>query len=93
MYTLEGNEIVEWCHRIIKRIAARMWCSIQEAVYWYNAMPRDDMTTLTVPSNRIYRYEQWMKGIDQYQTFQRISKNHIKLVISSGSNPKWTVYH
>ena len=32
-YTPEGNWIAEQCHCTIKRIAARMQCSIQEAVY------------------------------------------------------------
>ena len=51
-YTPEGNRIAERCHCTTKRIAARMWRSIQEVEYWYNAIPRDDVTTLTVPATR-----------------------------------------
>ena len=64
-YTPEGNGIVERCHRTVKRIAARMRCSIQETVYWYNVTPRDDVTTLTVQANGIYWYKQQIKEIDQ----------------------------
>ena len=65
MYTPEGNGIVEWCPCTIKRIAARTLGSCQEAVSWYNTMPRDVVTTQTVPANRIYRYKQRVKEIDQ----------------------------
>ena len=35
-YFLENNGIVERCHRTVKKVAARILCSIPEAVYWYN---------------------------------------------------------
>ena len=34
-------------------------------MYWYTATPRDDVARLIVPAHRIYRYKQWIKGIDQ----------------------------
>ena len=60
-YAPAGNGIAERCHRTVKRIAARMRCSIQEAVYWYNITPRDDVSPSTAPANRIYRYEVGVK--------------------------------
>ena len=59
-----GNGITERCHRSVKRIAARKECTIQEAVYWYNVTPKDDVTPSTCPAAGIYRYEQRLPGID-----------------------------
>ena len=42
-----GNGIVERCHWSLKRIAARKLCPIMEAVYWYNATPKDNVSPLT----------------------------------------------
>uniref|UniRef100_A0A5S6QHX4 Integrase catalytic domain-containing protein n=1 Tax=Trichuris muris TaxID=70415 RepID=A0A5S6QHX4_TRIMR len=55
-YVPSGNGIAERCHRTVKVIAARTGCSIREAVYRYNLMPRDDHTSATAPANVIYRY-------------------------------------
>ena len=63
---------MEWCHRIVKRIAARMQCSISEAVYWYNVTSKDDATPSTAPANGIYCYEQHIKGIDVTPTLFRV---------------------
>ena len=38
-----------------------MRCPIQEAVFWYNITPRDDVSPSTAPANRIYRYEVGVK--------------------------------
>ncbi|KAG0715735.1 Intracisternal A-particle Pol-related polyprotein [Chionoecetes opilio] len=51
-----GNGVVERCHRSIKVIAARKGCSVAEAVYLYNLMPKDDCATSTAPANMLYRY-------------------------------------
>ena len=67
-YVPAGNGIAERCHRSVKRIAARMGCSLQEAVYWYNMAPKDDVTAQTAPANGIYRYEVRVKGIDPVKT-------------------------
>ena len=64
MYVPVRNGIAERCHRTVKRIAARMHCPIQEAVYWHNVTPRDCMSPPTVPANKIYRYEVRVKGVD-----------------------------
>ena len=61
-YAIARNGIAERCHCTVKRIAARMCCPIQEAVYWYNITPRDDISPSTTPANRIYRYEVGVKG-------------------------------
>ena len=63
-YVLEGNGIAEQCHRTVKQIAARLHCLIAEAVYWYNATPKDNETLSCVPANGIYKYEQHVKGLD-----------------------------
>ena len=55
-YVPMGNGIVERCHRTIKCIAARMRCSIMEALYWYNVMPKDDATASIAPANAIYNH-------------------------------------
>ena len=47
--------IAERCHSTIKRIAAWIWCSIQEAVY--NVTPKDYVTLSRVLANGIYQYE------------------------------------
>ena len=56
-YVASGNGIAERCHRSVKRIAARKYYSIAEAVYWYNVEPKDDVDTATAPANRLYNYE------------------------------------
>ena len=63
-YVPSGNSIVKRCHRTVKRIAARKWCTIPEAVYWYNVMPKDDMSSTTAPANMVDRYCIWLKGIN-----------------------------
>ena len=62
VYAPAGNGIAERCHRTVKRITARMRCPIQEAVYWYNITPRDDVSPATAPANKIYRYEVGVKA-------------------------------
>lgn len=42
----------------------RKHCLIQEAIYWYNSMPKDDMSHPTAPANTIHTYEVRLKGID-----------------------------
>ena len=61
-YVPAGNGIAERCQRSVKRIAARMHCPIQEAVYWHNVTPRDSVSPPTTPADKIYRYEVRVKG-------------------------------
>ena len=56
--------IIERSHRTIKRIAARIRCSIQEVVYWHNVTLKDDETASTAPTNLTYTYQICLKGID-----------------------------
>ena len=65
-YVPSGNGIVERCHCTIKHIAARMWCSVMEALYWYNVTPKDDAMASIAPANAIYNYHVWVKGIDTW---------------------------
>ena len=64
MHVPSGNSIVERCHRSVKRIAARKQCPIMEAVHWYNATPKDNVSPLTAPISLIHRYRVRLKGID-----------------------------
>ena len=61
-----GNGVVERCHRTVKVIAARKGCGIGEAVYWYNATPRDDRDVNSAPANVLYRYTVRVRGVDGY---------------------------
>ncbi|KFD58278.1 hypothetical protein M513_01041 [Trichuris suis] len=64
-YAPSGNGIVERCHRSVKVIAMRKGCSVPEAVYLYNIMPRDNRTAQSTPANAVYRYDVRLRGIDQ----------------------------
>lgn len=55
-HVASGNDIVERCHHTVKVIAARKGCSLAEAVYLYNLMPKDDCTISTAPANMLYRH-------------------------------------
>ena len=59
-----GNSVIERCHRSVKVIAARKGCSITEAVFRYNVMPRDDETADSAPASRLYRYQVRVQGVD-----------------------------
>ena len=49
---------------MMKQIATRMHCPIQETIYWHNVTPKDNESPQTVPANRIHRYELGVKGVD-----------------------------
>ena len=63
-YIPAGNGIVERSHRTIKRITTRTRCSVMEAVYWYNVIPKDDASASTAPANIIYSYTARIKCVD-----------------------------
>ncbi|XP_066985023.1 uncharacterized protein [Macrobrachium rosenbergii] len=63
-YVPSGNGIAERCHRTVKVIAARKGCSIAEAVYLYNLMPRDDCDSTTAPVSMLYSYPVRIRGVD-----------------------------
>ena len=75
VYMPGGNDIIEQCHCSIKQIAARTRCSVQEAVYWYNIVPKDDTSSLTAPANGIYRYEVRIRNIDPVSTLPASPQN------------------
>lgn len=58
-----GNGVSERCHRSVKTIVARKRCSVAEAVYRYNVMPRSE-NPVTSPANQLFRYEARLLGID-----------------------------
>ena len=59
-----GNGVIERCHRSVKVIAARKGCSIAEAVFRYNVMPRDDETADSAPACQLYQYRVRVQGLD-----------------------------
>ncbi|KAK4312976.1 hypothetical protein Pmani_015641 [Petrolisthes manimaculis] len=59
-----GNGISERCHRTVKTIQARKNCSVAEAVYRYNTMPKGNDSD-TAPANQIFRYEVRLLDIDK----------------------------
>ena len=67
-YAPAGNRIAERYYRTVKRTVARMHCSIQEAVCWYNVTPKDNESPQTAPANRVHRYEVRVKGFDTPMT-------------------------
>ncbi|XP_071530436.1 uncharacterized protein [Panulirus ornatus] len=67
-----GNGIWEQCHRSVKTTAARKRCSVAEAVC-YNVTPRGDNPS----SNRIFRYEVRLLGIDGVSDHDRSDNVHI----------------
>lgn len=65
-YVPSGNGIAERAHRTIKRTAARHKCSVDEAVYWYNASPKGPTyAESSAPANVIYSYKLRLLGIDK----------------------------
>ena len=60
-YRPSGNGIVERHHRTVKTIAERGKISPREAVYWYNASPRNGLDADSVPQRAVYRY-QWRES-------------------------------
>ncbi|KAK4294952.1 hypothetical protein Pmani_032459 [Petrolisthes manimaculis] len=58
-----GNGISERNHRTVKTILARKGCSVMEAVYRYNTMPRGNHAQ-SAPANRLFQYEVRLLGID-----------------------------
>ena len=54
----------ESCHRNIKRIAVRKPCTVAEAIYRYNATPKDDVSVARATVNAIHSYRVRIKGID-----------------------------
>ncbi|KAG0713287.1 hypothetical protein GWK47_016533 [Chionoecetes opilio] len=60
----QANGISERCHRTVKTILARKGCSVAEAVYRYNVMPRGN-DAASAPANQIFRYEVRLLGIDE----------------------------
>ena len=56
--------IVKRSHRSMKTIAVRKQCFTLKVVYWFNATPKDSVSTYTPPSNIIYTYNVHIQGID-----------------------------
>lgn len=58
------NGIIERYHRTIKWITVWKQCSIQKAVYWHNATPKDNMLSPTAPANANHTNEVRLKSIE-----------------------------
>ena len=65
-YVPSGNGIAERARRTVKRRAARLQCSISEAVYWHNVSPKDPQlsTESSVLAARVYAYAMRVRGIN-----------------------------
>ena len=74
-----GNVISEQCYRRVQQIVARIGCSIQEAVYWFNVTSKDDVSSLTALANGIYIYEVRIKGVDPVSTSKLSTQNKYHL--------------
>lgn len=48
-----------------KWIAGKKQCSVQEAVYWHNATPKDGIHGATAPTSALYQYKIQVKGVDR----------------------------
>ncbi|XP_043227746.1 uncharacterized protein LOC122384429 [Amphibalanus amphitrite] len=58
-----GNGISERNHRSIKTIVARKGCTVAEAVYRYNVMPRSDVPGSS-PSDELFNYSCRVNDVD-----------------------------
>ena len=56
-----------------------MHCSIIEALYWYNVMPKDDAMALTALANAIYNYCVRVKSIGTAPLLEHVDSgpNHV----------------
>lgn len=54
-YSLAGNESM-------KTIMARKKFSVLEAVYWYNVMPKDDISPSRALADVLYKYHVRVRG-------------------------------
>lgn len=62
-HSLAENGILEHNHRSIKTITARK-IVVLEAVYWYNLMPKDDISPSTSPADILHKYHVQIRGIE-----------------------------
>lgn len=58
-----GKVIIERCHESIK-MAAKKQCSIQETFYYQKVIPRNDISNLCMPANKVKSYKVQLKVID-----------------------------
>ena len=56
--------IVDRCHQSVKRITTRKQCIVMEAVYWYNTIPRDNVSATNTSANVVNSYQVWVKRIN-----------------------------
>ena len=64
-YRPAGNGIVERNHRTVKVCAERARITPEEAVYWYNVMPKDGIITDSTPQGFVHPYEWKMDFVKQ----------------------------
>lgn len=60
-----GNGISERNHRSVKTIAARKGCTVAEAVYRYNVMPRSDAPASS-PADMLFNYTSRVHDVDAH---------------------------
>ena len=95
VYVPSGNSIAERSHCSIKRIAARKQCTIAEATYWYNVIPKDGMSPVTTPTNVIYMYQ--VRGKGNWHCAVTWRQRGLWTICCRGSSldetPRHSIYH
>lgn len=74
-----GNGIFKWCHRTVKTILTRKGCSVAEAVYRYNTMPKGSDAN-SAPASQIFRYAVRLLDIDE------VNEEHLSAVRQNRSD-------
>ena len=72
-----GNGVTERCHRSVKVTVTGKDCSIREAVFRYNVMPRDDETAHSYPAYELYRYRVRLQGVDDVTHEQKVTDSSV----------------
>ena len=57
---------------MVKAIAARKGCSVEEAVYLYNLRPQDDLMLSTAPINMLYQYHVRVREVYPCEEFEPV---------------------
>ena len=66
-YRPSGNGIIERHHRTVKATAAKSGSDPEQAVFWYNCLPKSGSNSESVPSNELYNYSWRIPVITEIQ--------------------------
>ena len=79
MHTSHLEMVLMRSHRSIKWITTQKNCTIMEAMYWYNIISRDDVSTSSMPTNLLHSYRIRVKGIDAAPPPSQITSTRLKV--------------